>query len=381
MKHNPYSSSKLIVTKCPYRFRRQYIDKDIGDTSSEASKKGNIVHECYEELIRDMADGNQPDPTEIPKLVTKKIIKFGLTDDELIKKCHLSVMNILTLRFPVPIANLVDTEEMMAVKQDHTGSWITCDWDDKDAYFRGKIDVLYIDKEGYGVYVDHKTQMNIESDSGTTQMRQYGFLVMRSYPQLKGVRAIIHYADPSLNFMAKAVTFTKEDVREAEADIRNQIDVIEGREDFDESITGAQCNYCSLKDSCPTLNNLPPSKKVIVSAQEASEAAGAIYALEILLKDKKKQLQNFCKQYEVQVTKDGIITGFMPSTGWAVEGNETKKKLMGVLEKDGLDPYDYVKIDVVALKKTAMFMKKEPIEEIRAHLTQTRKTSFRSKKL
>ena len=328
-----------------------------------------------------MADGNQPDPVKIPQLVTKKIIDYKLTDNELVNKCHLAVMNILTIKFPVNIKNLVDTEEMLAVKQDATGSWIACEWDDKDAYFRGKIDILYIDDEGYGVYVDHKTQMNIEKDSGTLQMRQYAFLVMRTYPQLKGVRAIIHYADPSLNFMGKAVTFSKEDIRDAEKEIKNQIDVIEGITEYEESITGAQCNFCSIKDACPTLKNLPPSKKVIVSAQEASEAAGSIYALDIKLKDMKTQLRKFCKQYEVQVTKEGIVTGYMLSEGWDVPTSENKKKLMELLEKNGLDPYEYVKIEMSPLKKSAMFMRKEPIEEIKALLTPTRKTSFRSKKL
>lgn len=383
MKYNPYSSSKLIVAKCPYRFRRHYVDKDIGDTSSQASKKGNVIHECYEELIRGMADGIPVDPAKIPALVNEKIIKFKLIDESFIKKCHVAVMNILTIDFPVKINNLVDTEEMLALKRDANNAWVSCEWDDPDAYFRGKIDVLYIDDDGYGVYVDHKTQMNKEKDPATRQMKLYAFLVMRTYPQLKGVRSFIHYADPALNRMGDPASFSKEDIREIETDLMNTVSAVEALSNKDLKVanTGEQCLYCSIKDDCTVLKNLPPSKKVIVSMEEARESVGTIYALGLQLNDMKKQLQLFCKNYEVQVEKSGIVTGYFLTEGWDVPNSEDKEKMFELLKSNGLNPYDYVKIDTRALKKSAMFLKQEPIDEIRSLLTRTSKTSFRTKKV
>jgi hypothetical protein len=51
-KYGPYSSSRLDVADCPHRFKAQYIDKKVKDEGSVASKRGNVVHETFEAIIK-----------------------------------------------------------------------------------------------------------------------------------------------------------------------------------------------------------------------------------------------------------------------------------------------------------------------------------------
>lgn len=392
MKYNPYSHSKLVVAGCPYRFKRQYIDKDAGDTSSQPSRRGNAIHECFEQLISMMAEGEEIKSLFVKELVAEKIAKFAVTEALLVQECYESVRLFLagTPRVPADIDTLVDTEEKLAIKKDDNNEWIQCEWDDSEAIFRGMIDLLFIDDNHIATFMDHKTQKNVEKNTNTAQMQAYAFLVIKCYPHVKGIKVRIHYADQSLHFFSKPYSFSREEIEFAEENIMNQIGVIESLAEYGKNTGGGVCDYCSVKSDCPAILKVIEDHKAgkpsmgrtpIVSAAEAASIGEDIRPLLKASSDGKARLQAYVKQIGHPVISGGRQYGFVKAKSLEPKDNLSKKAILDILEKDGQDPMDYVKIDMKALAKSIYVMDGEPTKEIESHIERVYKTSFRDKKL
>jgi hypothetical protein len=389
-KYAPYSSSKLVVAGCPARFKSQYID-GIKAPGGQRALKGNVIHECFEDLIVRMSENELITTQHVEDLLQEKLKKYNITTVELVNECRLSVHGFMEVNdFPVDLSTLVGTEEMLAVKKNDQFEWIQCDWDDPEAIYRGKIDVLCVDDQSIGTIVDHKTQKNKERDANTFQMSTYAFLVMKCYPDLKGVRAIIHYADYNLKTFSEPYEFTKADIDAVEEKILGEINLIEALSDYTANIAGDVCNYCPKILECEiyqkeltlaeknlgSITNAP-----ITSATMARDFAETVTVLEKILASAKKSLNQFCKGYETSVVIKGREYGFFSSMKWEPKTNKDKEKILELLKENGEDPMNYCTIDMRALKKSYMFLNKQPLEEIRDHMRKVYSTSFRGRKI
>lgn len=79
-------------------------------------------------------------------------------------------------------------EQKLAVKED----WSPCDFDDKDAYFRSIIDVLY--QEGRVVHLQDWKTGQVYSDH-PVQLEQYTALVASHYPEADRYESRLIYID------------------------------------------------------------------------------------------------------------------------------------------------------------------------------------------
>lgn len=110
MTHSFSSLSKFV--NCPRMYEAQYITKEFRDTGSEATRKGEIIHKELEQYIKGETD-KQPVAAPVDGL-------------------HEVLRGLKASGLPVEV------EQDLAIKRDLT----PCGFWDKDAYLRGKLDVV-----------------------------------------------------------------------------------------------------------------------------------------------------------------------------------------------------------------------------------------------
>lgn len=146
MTHSFSSLSKW--RNCPRMFEAQYITKEFRDTGSEATRKGEIIHKELEEYVKgETAKAPVSAPAD------------GLHD----------ILRALKER-GVP----VDVEQELAVRQDLS----PCGWWDKDAYLRGKLDVL-VDLSEMVLGLDYKSG---KRRNNIFQASTYAILIHAHHP-------------------------------------------------------------------------------------------------------------------------------------------------------------------------------------------------------
>ena len=383
VKWGPYSPSRLETAKCPLRFLKEYIEKSAGDTSSPASRRGNVVHDVNEQITLGWMHDKPLNWEDVRNLLTKKIGEYGVVDEEAINVCIRAARTYM--ENPVSnIGDIVGTEEMLAVKWDSaTDTFVECEWDDPKCYGRGKIDILQI-KGDVATIVDHKTQLNITA-ADTFQMGFYAWLVTKFYPFLKEVNTVLHFCHPDLNRYSKPFPWSREEIDDVEEQIRIRVAGIESMADF-YAEPGGHCTYCAIQLECPKVEELNKKRvqygKVkgapIVDASQAVEIAKVLTVTDLGRTTLNTRLREFAKEIG-PVQLDGIKYGYFPSESWQVKSGKAKE-IFEILEESGVDPFEVFKCDVRTLQKSWRVFKKPLIERIKDRLEIVAKTSFRSKK-
>lgn len=384
IKYGPYSSSRLDTAACPYRFKRQYIDRDIKEEGSEASRRGNVVHETFENITTGWISEKPLSWVEVEKILTDKMIEYHITDREDKLLCINAAKSYMS-NPPQMLEHIFGIEESLAVKFVE-GKWVECDYNDPEAIYRGKIDILAIDGSRARI-IDHKTQPYIEKAANTFQLGGYAWLVKIHYPQITEVETILHYCRPELNFYSYPYLWSDDELKNIEAEIRMEISVAENLDSFEPN-PNYYCKYCPAQLDCPIIPQMKKhatafegvKKGPIMSAQEAKDVAGEINVVEEAIGVLKKNLQNFVKEVgPVQI--HGKEYSYSASESYEVEKSEDKRELMQMLGNYGLDPYNYIKVDITELKKVWKVLDQPKIEQIKTLLTPTKNTSFRGKKV
>jgi RecB family exonuclease len=384
IQYGPYSASRLDTAACPYRFKRQYIDRDIKDPGSDASRRGNVVHETFEKITEGWIDEQPLKWEQVEEILTSKLTEYQITsrEDKVLcvgaTKCYMN-------NPPEMLESIFGIEEHLAVKWED-GKFVECDYNDDKAVYRGKIDLLAIDGQRARI-IDHKTQPYIEKAANTFQMGGYAWLVKLHYPQVKEVETVLHYCRPELNFYSHPFLWEEDALKNVEAEIKMEISMAENLTMFNAN-PNFYCKYCPCQLECPVLPEIKShatalgdaKKGPIMSAHEAQTTAGEINVVEEAVANLKKHLQNFVKEVgPVQI--HGKEYNYFPSDSYEVKESVDKKAILEILGNVGLDPYSYVKIDVTALKKLWKTLDPSKLEAIKEHLTPTKKTSFRGKKV
>jgi len=173
IKYGPYSPSRLDTAACPLRFKRQYIDKDLGDTSSDQSRRGNVVHETLEQITKGWLASKPLSWPDVEKILASKLTEYRITNGDDVKLC-VAAARCYMENPPSGLDEILGTEEHLALKH-VDGNLVECDWSDPDCYVRCKIDILRI-KGNKAIIIDHKTQMYID----TADTFQMGFYALRS---------------------------------------------------------------------------------------------------------------------------------------------------------------------------------------------------------
>ena len=383
VKYGPYSPSRLEVANCPHRFKLQYMSKEIKDEGSLPAKRGNVVHETFEEITKGWLFDKPLNWDQVTEILTKKMAHYLLTNEEDQKTC-IGASRCYMLNPPHNLDTVLGTEEQIAVKWTG-GVWVKCAWDDPAACKRGKIDLLMIDDDNIATIIDHKTQLFVQ-DADTFQMGFYACLVKSAYPYIEGIRTILHFCHPDLDFYSKPTFWDPEALADVETRTKIAIGIAENMGDFP-AIPNHHCQYCPIKMECPKLLEIRKRKPVLkkakkgplLSAKEAQEHAEAVTVLEENQKVMKSSLRTFVKEVgAVQIA--GLEYAMIPSASYVVP-LEKKKGLIEKLGEFGQDPYAYLDFSGTNLKKLWKVLTKEQLEIIGEYLEPKKTTSFRSRKV
>jgi CRISPR/Cas system-associated exonuclease Cas4 (RecB family) len=384
VKYGPYSPSRIDVATCPYRFKEEYILKNVQDEGSLASRRGNVVHETFELITRGWLVDQPLTWEKASEELVSRLASYQITDHE-DRKTIIEATKCYMGNPPRGIEDILGTEEHLALKYDGN-SLVECDWDDPECFARGKIDILQI-KDKVATIIDHKTQMYVPPNKGTFQMGVYAWMVKQFYPYVEEVRTVLHFCHPNLNFYSQPHVWSLDDLSSVEEELKIAIRTIESYVDFP-AVPNHYCVYCPLKQACPKLEDLSKKRMSLkkakngplISAKEAKEHAEAFTVLEENREIMQKQLKNFTKEIG-SVIIPGIEYGYKVSEGWEVP-IENKKALYELLNKLGIDTWQYIDFNINKLGKSVWkVLPKEQLEEVKTYLLPTKATRFGKRKV
>lgn len=383
VKYGPYSPSRLETANCPHRFKLQYIEKSVKDEGSLPARRGNVVHETFEELTKSWLVGKGLNWEQVTDILAEKMSKYLITDEENQAVC-IQAAQAYMQNPPNGLDDILGTEEQIALKNVED-KWVTCDWDDPDAFCRGKIDLLLVNDDNIATIIDHKTQMYV-CDANTFQMGFYAWMVKQAYPYVTEVRTMLHFCHPSLNFYSKPWSWDLDAMSNMETHIKIAIKIAEGMGEFP-AIPNHHCQYCPIKMECPKLKELRKRKPMmkhavkgpLLTAQEAQKHAEVLTVLNENTKDMKSNLQAFVKEIG-PVQLPGLEYTMVVADSYKVP-LANKKELVELLGEYGQNPYAYLDFSATNLKKLWKVLSKEQLEAVNVLLEPKKSTSFRARKV
>lgn len=358
LKYGPYSPSRLDTGVCGYAFYKQYVDperKSRPKTENLPQARGSAVHEVFEKITETLVENPTTvfNPMDVKQWVVEAVQRHPAAYQEvpeILEMCRKYINK------PPQLEEGAEVELMIAVKAVRDGDQIRfeeCDYDDPEAFVRGRADILMFTDDGtYAIVYDHKTQPNVE-EADTFQLGVYAWSIWKKYPFLEGVRTILHfarygkYSDPYI--------WTKEDLLRIEDELITRIHIIEGRETWDPT-PNSKCQYCPFISECPVMAEyitvdaeghvrVAANKfKTLGDTNQAVRLAGVLNIMEEAVKTIKSELRNHVKNSGCAISIPGKIYDFVVSEGinWDAVNKQRRKEAYAVFEKHGIDPRDFM---------------------------------------
>lgn len=362
LKYGPYSPSRLDAGTCGYAFFKQYVDpkwREVFKTENLPQARGSVVHEVLEHLTAAMIENPEVvfSQEQVRKWIVESISRhpaaYQATDE------ILEMAKNYIERPPKLLTKNAEIELRIGIRavKDESGKihFEDCSYDDEDALFRGRSDVLLIsDDEVYGLIYDHKTQPNIE-EADTFQLGCYAWSVKKQYPFLKEIHTILNFV--RYGYYSDPITWTEEGLAKIEDEILTRIAQIESRESWD-PIPHKNCQYCAFIAQCPIMKEYvsvdmqtgdvvvkPDNLKILGDTHKAVRLAGFLNVLEETVGIAKKNVREHVKKSGAPIAIPGKVYEYRPESGinWKkVNSPEMRKKTYEIFEKHGVDPRQYM---------------------------------------
>lgn len=388
LKYGPYSPSRLETAVCGYNFFRQYIDENRPPRSEGlAQARGSALHEVLEKITPLIAKGYQEiSDGQVRQWVAEAIQRHPAAYQE---TGEILGMVSKYLANPPTLEPDAEVEKLMGIKLTENG-FEQCDYNDPDAFARGRADIMMLDANGdVATIIDHKTQRN-ESKANTFQMGFYAWVLKKTYPFLKEIRTVLHFAQ--YGKYSEPFVWTDEYLAEVESDILTRISIIEGRTSW-EPVQTNNCQYCQFKAECPALSTViertpdglvrpkPESLKILGDTYQAARLAGIVGLLENIVGEIKEELRSHVKMSDSPVASADRVFDFFPTEGvdWDKVNKNLRDQVYEVFEKHGVDPRSYMSFNQTASKSVWMTGNKELVDELSFILPKKLTTEFRGK--
>lgn len=172
-KFAPYSFSKLnTFVNCPKRFEYKYVKKEKeGRCDRSALERGSAIHEMFEHHEKN----KEPKQSKYTKDFKKALVSKSVQN---IKK-HLETPK----------------NTCREVSFGLTPEFTPCDYNSKDALFRGKIDLVYV-HEGMLELIDYKTgKPKSQKYQSYDQLLLYSIYFFQRYNTLQKLKVSYVYVD------------------------------------------------------------------------------------------------------------------------------------------------------------------------------------------
>ena len=238
LKFSPYSYSKISsFEQCPTKFKFQYIDKINLFQQSKALEKGTRVHEIIELY----------EPTFYWKM---KDFDYKLLSENEQKECE-----DLAVKFcKSDLGNKYLMHPGMLGHEMHVGldtKLQPCNYYDKSAMLRGKIDFLIKDGKTLWV-VDWKTgKVTDQRYMSNEQVMLYAIWGFNMFPDVDVIKADYVYVEHDDTY---SFEFKRDNYKNFTKNYATKLKTIETEKEFPMKV-GPLCNYCDYyhQDYCKGL--------------------------------------------------------------------------------------------------------------------------------
>jgi len=397
LKYGPYSPSRLDTAVCGYAFKKQYIEHDPQAKKENLPQaRGSAVHEIYETITKKIIDCPSYvfSGDEVRQWVVDAINRHPAAYME--TEAILEMAKLYIRKPPATLVSDAEVELKLAVKWVITEAgtkFETCDYDDPQAFVRGKADILMIsDDTTYAMVYDHKTQPNIE-DADTFQLGVYSWLIWKRYPFLQEVRTVLHFA--RYGIYSQPYVWTQEQMLQIEEELITRVTIVENRTSWD-AVPHSKCQYCNLMMECPAVReffNVSEDGRIQVKAEnlailgntgKAVKVAGMINIFEEMLKKAKSSLREYVKESGMAIAIPGKVYDFYSDTSidWdkVNKSAEIKEKAYAIFQKYGIDPKDFMGFSQTFSKPVWMLENEALVKELAETFPRKSSTEFSGKK-
>lgn len=407
LKHGPYSPSRLDTGICGFSFYNQYVRPDrIKSKENLPQARGSAVHEAFEEVTKKMIENPSYvfSHEEIRGWVSDAINRHPAAYEEI--DAITTMVKEYIRRPPKILTKDAGVEMKLAIKWDGVSMYEDningkifkrpvfeeCDYNDPDAFARGRADILLISEDATrAIIYDHKTQPNME-EADTFQMGFYAWVISRYYPFLEEISTIMHFARYA--YYSDAYVWSKEQLVEVESQIMDRVYNIEHRASWD-AVPNNKCQYCPFITKCPAVAEFievdeagsartkTESYKIYNDVHKAVKIAGLINVLEDSLSMAKEELRTYVKNSNCGIAIPGKVYEFRKNDtniDWD-KVNKMREKVFSVFVKHKVDPTSFMGFSQTHSKHIWMTENEALVKELAEMFPRKLETTFKGWKL
>lgn len=398
LKYGPYSPSRLDTATCPYQFNEQYIKKrPCAKIEKLPQGRGSVVHEVFEQVTSKLISNKDYifNPQEVRKWVVDSVNKHPVSYEEL--EVILGMVSKYIDRPPLNITEATEVERKLAVKLklNEDGSIATfedeidgrivtrwdfeeCDYDDPNAFMRGRADILTISDDLTTLFVyDHKTQPNIE-EADTFQMGVYAWVISKHYKFISEFQTTLHFA--RYGSYSEPYIWTKEDLYRIEEQLITRVEIIENRTVWTEAVPYKNCQYCPFVIECPTFREFVEIDKetgdyrllynnfhILGNVQRAVKLLELANVIDVAHSAIMSNIRPHVKEFG-ELAAAGKVWGYRgeEEVAWDLINKNEQKKLehMEIISKHGELPHNYMGFSQTFTKSIWMSDKSAMLDEL-----------------
>jgi len=201
-----YSAVKLYE-QCPSRYKFNRIDR-LQEPPGDAASRGSLIHSEIESIIK----GELPLASNVVQYLIPQLNKWKLSNAQ--------------------------SEMQFAINE----AWDLVDYKDKNAWFRGVID-LYFEEGDTATVLDFKTGK--ERDY-VDQVSVYAAVVLATKPHINRVNLVIEFIDSQKNVQYSRIT--RDELGKYKDELANRISTINKDNIFAANPSGL-CKFCHFRKS------------------------------------------------------------------------------------------------------------------------------------
>ena len=396
LKYGPYSSSRLETALCGFSFWNQYVNPDRSRERKDslATARGSVVHEVFEKITARLKEGgNTFSEAEVRSWVAEKVNEYPASYEEvgeILDMCQKYIRRpprVLTEDAGIELRLAVK----MVVKEDGSYEFKECDYDDPEAFFRGRADILVISDDLTSALVyDHKTQPNVE-EADTFQMGCYAWTIWKIHPYLTEIRTVLHFA--RYGSYSDPIVWTVEDLMKIEDQLLTRIEIVEARQNFD-ATPNKLCQYCPVMLKCPAVQEflsideetgdysvLSNNFDCLGDTQKAVKLAGLSNVLAEMNNRAKKGLREHVKEFGA-VAIPGMTFEYRADikVNWDKINKKMRPEIYEIFDKHGVDPKDFMVFSQTASVAAFTHENQALVEELSEALPKKTTTMFKGYK-
>lgn len=355
--HISYSQISLY-DKCKFAYDLSY-NKNLQQVPSSPLKKGSAVHKLIEKYQKICIDKK----AKTSMVAAHQLIKqfrdnqiefmgdenfFCLNEEELQDVFEMFDNFVDNFSLDFNHQKQIEVERKFALTTD-----LECvAWDDnnKDILFKGIIDLVYVSANHSVVITDYKSDRFIEPETvlvNNLQLKIYAYAMSLIYPDIKSFKVRYYYIRYN-KYHEHEIHWA--DLEQVGFYLKQKHKTIKQTKIFEASLN-KYCDWCGFKNVCPEIQKVKNLKLVdndkgIPTDKLASE----LYALEILVNNRKEILKARLKQDQEFVNVGDMCLGFHTSTSKKVKPREAIEFLNSNKFQD-YEIFEKITVSGTALKK------------------------------